>query len=188
MCVATPACLCEVASALAALQQHLPTLLSACFCRAAPPAGLKPLCASLVALHTSACHAMHALLACSADALCRSMLDALPGHGGSLDANAAAHLISTLLTVNTALQTALHTGQLQSGPADRDEESAAQRDRWGGWQGVMPFAGGRCMCMAWHDCQAVGMCFARVDLCLRAPSTAIALPLPNTTGPMPTAC
>ena len=85
---------------------------------------------------------MHALLACSADTLRWSKLDALPGDGGSLDANAAAQLTSIMITVSTALQKALLTGQLQSGPAECNEESAAEWDRWAGRQGTTLIAAG----------------------------------------------
>ncbi|KAL4424828.1 hypothetical protein ABPG77_011078 [Micractinium sp. CCAP 211/92] len=90
-----------------------------------PPPGLAPLSASLVALHTNACRAAHALLSCSDSALSLAGIGPLPGQVGKLHTDAAAWLTDTLLTTSKALLAAL----LQSGPADGDEEAAAKLDR-----------------------------------------------------------
>ncbi len=102
-----------------------------CSCRAVPPSGLAPLSASLVALHTGACRAVHALLSCCGSVLCLAALEPLPGHGGRLNANAAAWLTETLLSLSMALLAAV----LQSGPADGSRKAAAHWDRWGGLPG-----------------------------------------------------
>lgn len=112
---------------LARGQRSLQTLCLTCPCRAAQPPGLAPLAGSLVALHTGACGAVHALLSCSAKALSLAGLGPLPGHGGRLDVDAAVRLIETLVTLSNALYATL----LRTYPTCDDQEAAADWDRWG---------------------------------------------------------